>query len=255
MAMPACDQLEQLREKVRGIERQGVAGREVAVVQAPWGALPCGRLHEWLGVEGQAGADWAPPLCVMADLCGRTVQAVGGWTFWIGPAVWPHPAILTTPGPASSFRGGCPPALRPALIDRTLTVAATRPADILWAADLVARSPATAAVVLDASALDMPATRRLQLAAEAGGALVLACRPAAHAGRVSAAACRWRIDRCRDPADAPRWTVSLLRCKDASLVASARTADCVLEWNHATRSVSCPAAVADRPRQAGRRTA
>ena len=59
----------------------------------------------------------------------------------------------------------------------------------LWAIDL-ARCTAVAAVVADGSRL--AATRRLQLAAESGSALVLCARPPEEIDHLSAATTRWR---------------------------------------------------------------
>jgi len=116
----------------------------------------------------------------------------------------------------------------------------------LWAIDLAARCPAVAAVVADGSRLDMAATRRLQLAAEAGSALVLCARPPSEIDHLSAATTRWRV-RCALSADKiPRWNVELLRCKGMR-----PDGQWTVEWRSAQAQaqggVVVHAALADRP--------
>jgi protein ImuA len=74
------------------------------------------------------------------------------------------------------------------------------------------RCPALGGAVLMAGAgqgLDLTATRRLHLAAEAGGVFGLLLRPDGVAG-ASAARTRWHIAPLSST-DAPRWRLSLLR--------------------------------------------
>jgi protein ImuA len=65
--------------------------------------------------------------------------------------------------------------------------------------------------------LDLTATRRLQLAAETGGALGLLLRPDAASAEHTAAATRWRIGSLYADAaqglDDPRWKLELLRVR------------------------------------------
>ena len=83
----------------------------------------------------------------------------------------------------------------------------------LWAVDRAAGGPGVAVVVADGSRLDMAATRRLQLAAESGSALVLCARPPREIDHLSAATTRWRVRCASSPDKIPRWDVELLRCK------------------------------------------
>ena len=114
----------------------------------------------------------------------------------------------------------------------------------LWTIDLAARCPGVAAVVADGSGLDMAATRRLQLASEAGSALVLCARPPNEVDHLSAAATRWLV-RCAPATDkAPRWIVELLRCKGVQPESEVlRT----VEWKGAQGGVVVHAALVDRP--------
>lgn len=96
----------------------------------------------------------------------------------------------------------------------------------LWAIDLCLRAPSVAVVVADGRGLSMAASRRLQLAAEAGNTLALLARPAAERRTLSAAATRWHVHRTlvaeRD-ASRPRWMLELLRCKGRARGTAART--------------------------------
>ena len=75
------------------------------------------------------------------------------------------------------------------------------PRALVWAADRALRCAGSAVVVIDGRGLDLGTTRRLQLAAEAGGALALVARPASDARRPSVAASRWRVERATTTAD------------------------------------------------------
>ena len=108
----------------------------------------------------------------------------------------------------------------------------------LWTIDLAARCPAVAVVVADGSALDMAATRRIQLAAEAGSVPVFCARPPCEIKSLSAASTRWRVRCVPTTTDKnPRWIVKLLRCKGMQPE----------EWNRAQGGVVVPAALVCRP--------
>ena len=84
--------------------------------------------------------------------------------------------------------------------------------EALWAMEEALRCPALGGAVLMAGAgqgLDLTATRRLHLAAEAGGVFGLLLRPDGAAG-ASAARTRWHIAPLSSDA-APRWRLTLLR--------------------------------------------
>ena len=109
-------------------------------------------------------------------------------------------------------------------------VQARRPADGLWAMEESLRCPGVAGVLLAIPALDMTAARRLQLAAEAGGAMGLLLRSGDMSGTgaakpadtsesgATAALTRWRVDALAGTGGAhdlgdPRWRLDLLRCR------------------------------------------
>ena len=107
-----------------------------------------------------------------------------------------------------------PPGLIPfGLVSEKLILArAARWPEALWAMEEALRCPALGAAVLMAGSgqgLDLTATRRLHLAAEAGGVFGLLLRPDGAAG-ASAARTRWHIAPLASDA-APRWRLTLLR--------------------------------------------
>jgi protein ImuA len=107
-----------------------------------------------------------------------------------------------------------PPGLIPyGLAPESLILArAARWPEALWAMEEALRCPALGGAVLMAGAgqgLDLTATRRLHLAAEAGGVFGLLLRPDGAAG-ASAARTRWHIAPLASDA-APRWRLTLLR--------------------------------------------
>lgn len=194
-----------LRARIGRLERAGAAAAlarsqagvvhlsETLDAHLPDRGLPRAALHEILAAEPGAAAGFA------AVILGRA----GGTVLWIAreSEAWP-------PGLASY---GLSPA------DLVL-VRAPRPADGLWAMEEALRCPAVAGALLDAPDLDLTAARRLQLAAESGGALGLLLRPDTESPGPSAALTRWRVD-ARPGAGSPHnlgdpcWTLDLLRCR------------------------------------------
>jgi protein ImuA len=101
-----------------------------------------------------------------------------------------------------------------------LLVDGARDTDVLWATEEALRTDAVAAVVSEVEQIDLFAARRLQLAAETGGAACILLRPAEPVLEPSAAVTRWRV-RPR-PLVAPpgelgplAWTAELWRAKGA----------------------------------------
>lgn len=250
------------------------------------GGLARGVVHEWLGSFGGGDSGtrgerrrWAPPLAILVHLAWRALEAGDGGVrpvLWIGRRVWPYPHALVRDAAAPRFPGSLferaarrePPELELArvhgwkqdrrLLERSWLVDPPDAAGRLWAIDLAARCASVAALVADGSALSMAASRRLQLAAEAGGALVLLARPPWERGALSAAATRWCVQRVpnasggtralegvRDPARS-RFEVELVRRKGAS--GGFRF---VLEWDHAQGVVALPTELVDRSRAPG----
>ncbi len=103
------------------------------------------------------------------------------------------------------------------LLARSIFIKAQSREQRLWAMDLALRSPAVAALVGDASGLDLASTRRLQLAAEARGGFALLARPPDEQSQLSAAGSRWRVARLPSDSQYPRWQVQLLRAKPGAI--------------------------------------
>ncbi len=223
----------------------GAADRPV-----PPEALAVG-LHEWLAPE-EGGRAWLPPETVLADLAWRAIlndgdpapeSLTGDRVAWIGRRCWPYPPSLVRRDPTGDGDHR--------LLERSIFVDPRTRDELVWAADLALRCPGIAAVVADGSGLQMPASRRLRLAAVAGGTLGLLARPDRERRSLSTAHARWAIAPWRaprgagcgtmgaadvgggvDPAD-QAWMVELLRCKGVQpSIGSARR--WVVRREHAT---------------------
>ena len=117
------------------------------------------------------------------------------------------------------------PGLRLAGLDpaRLVTVRAHRDEDTLWVLEEALRCRNLAGALAEIDRLGLAQSRRLQLAAEAGGIGFLLRRPGAANGEglgASAAVTRWRIaalPSAAGPAPGvlgpPRWRLELLRCR------------------------------------------
>jgi hypothetical protein len=193
--------LKELREAIAAVE--GRAGR----TEPSDNPVLSPGVHEWF--LDWSGDTWAPPLGVLV----RVIRETAGHLFWIGRKCWPNPD-----------------ALGEALLRRSVFVDPPDDAERLWAIDQAARIPGV--VVADGSGLDMAASRRLQLACEAGGGLVLCARPAGDLRRLSAAMARWVVRHVPDP-DGPRWSVEMVRFKG--------------KWKHAGCGVVVHAALVGGP--------
>lgn len=193
-----------------------------------------------------------PPIAVcMGIAAGHSGDAgsertARGLIVWIGRRCWPYPPSLVNSGAGPSGETG--------LLERSVYVDPPTREDRLWAMDVALRSPAAAVVVADARGLSMAGSRRLQLAAEAGGAIGLLARPPDERGEISAAATRWLVSPgppdALDPAR-PTWTLRLLRRKGLRpMTEDAR--DWTVRLDDGTRLVSVDADAADRPAASAR---
>jgi hypothetical protein len=208
---------------------------------------------------------------------------------WIGRAIRPYPHLLLRGrapiGRFASSRQSTANARDRLLLERSLFIDPPDDGTRLWAIDLALRCNAVCAVIADGCGLSMAQTRRLQLAAEAGGALVLLARPPEEEAELSAAMTRWRITPAPSSTDRPRWSIELLRRKGARGGLNVTTAGMtraprppaiveepitdgsvhfrgpaagaeagmrhwLLEWNHVQGVIAVPADVVDRSREA-----
>lgn len=199
-----------LLEQIRAIEDR--ARRHTQGVRVGWreidgalgeGGLARGATHEWFGLANPACTRWLPPLLVL----GHVVRQAAGdasrasWVVWVGRKVWPSAHGVMHDEHGHSRR-----------LCRHVFVDPQSVADRVWAIDVALRVPGIV-VVGDATGFTMPATRRLQLAAEAGGALGLFARPMQERDELSAAATRWEVAAEPSPTARARWRVRLCRCK------------------------------------------
>jgi hypothetical protein len=160
---------------------------------------------------------------------------------WIGRGVWPYaPALVRACGEE--------------VLAQSLFAHASHPAARVWAADVVLRSRAAAAVIVDGTGFDLAATRRLQLAAESrgggggGGALCLVARPPEERAELSAATTRWLVRSAPSLTGRIRWTVELLRCKGTQPAPLMHTQPYwTLERNDAMRALAVVPNPLDRP--------
>jgi protein ImuA len=146
-----------------------------------------------------------------------------------------------------------PPGLARLRLDATrlLAVRVRRDTDTLWAMEEGLRCTGLAAVVGEVRMADLTASRRLQLAAEAGGIPALLLRPSSEIPEPSAAATRWRIaaapSRPRgwaaelgEPGPAC-WQATLFRCRGGA------PGSWLMEWDDETGDLALAAPVRDRP--------
>lgn len=176
----------------------------------PGNGLRRGGVHEWIGTCDPAPTRttdrrWSPAFTLLITIAHSVAaerQGAGRRLVWVGEQIWPYAPSLAR-GPS-----GCR-----VMLDHSLFVRSMTAADRLWTADMALRSRAPGAVIVDGSTFDLAATRRLQLAAEAGGVLCLLARPPWEQGVLSAATSRWRVSRAISPSVTGRWSVELLRCK------------------------------------------
>jgi hypothetical protein len=233
------------------------------------GGLRRGAVHEWFALNEIDSTDfsgrrswaksgpWFPPLAIFIHLAWRAVEEPD-WPFrrggivWIGERCRPNPRALIKRRHNPNV---CHDERDRSLLMRSLLIDPPDDASRLWAIDLALRSSAVAMVIADGSRLDMAATRRLQLAAEAGGSIALLARPPHEMDELSAAATRWAVrpdfgfQISNGRSQTPRWIVQLLRCKGVRPAAQSATAQArwALEWNGVQGSVHAFADVVDRP--------
>jgi protein ImuA len=200
-----------LQARIRRLERSGATAEAAAPVplcdaidrHLPGGGLARAGVHEVMATDPGAAAGF----------CALALARTEGTVLWIAaePDAWP-------PGLS---RFGLSPA-------RLVLVQARHPVDALWAMEEALRCPGVAGALLVQAEIDTTAARRLQLAAEAGGALGLLLRRDAEADTLrprgsgqaaSVALTRWRVGGLagtggsRHALGDPRWQLELLRCR------------------------------------------
>ncbi len=226
----------------------------------PWGGLARAGLHEIFGTRGNggdAGAADGFAAILLARLAAspasdrptsdRPVPAQSQRAIWVRGMDDADTAPLYLPGLAAF---GLDPA-------RLLVVRARNDAEVLWALEEGARSPALAAILGEVRAADFTASRRLQLAAASSGVSVLLRRAYSPTGRAgalpaSAALTRWRASPApggtgrlaggmgNDSVGPARWRIALMRCRGGG------PGEWLLEWHDATGDLAVVTASGDR---------
>ena len=183
----------------------------------PEGGLPLGCLHEIVGendpfnsVATGFGA------AILARISSRQEASSPARMVWIT-----RDDDLYAPGIAAY-------GLKP---ERLIVVSARRDSDILWAMEESLRCRSLAAVLGEIGDIDMVASRRLQLAAEASGVTALLLRSAGRRLGATASVTRWGLSAAPSrPIDGvpglglPRWRTRLLRCRGG------QPGEWLLEW-------------------------
>jgi protein ImuA len=231
--------LRELTDRIRAAEVHAPAAEGSHAVQTGWAsvdrALPehglrRGATHELLGcacdpTTARRMADWDPPLVLLTRLAAFAAGAEG-WTIWIGPRVWSRSASTTT-------------------LQRSLFVDPPDAGARDWALDAALRCPGLT-VVADGTGLDAAASRRIQLAAEAGGSVGLVARPPWDAGEITFAWTRWTVTHAPHAGESltSRWNIKLVRCKGMQRLDSHHW---TIERNTRGGVVALSPEVADRP--------
>ncbi|ODN68479.1 ImuA family protein [Methylobrevis pamukkalensis] len=235
-----------LRGQIARIEGRSRAARPVlafglAEVDArlPGGGLALGALHEVAG-GGNGAVDGAAAALFTAGIAARTK----GKVLWCITRSDLFAPALAQAGLAA---------------DRVIYVEAGDDRTALACMEEGLRHGGLGAVVGEVTRLSMTASRRLQLAAEATGALGLAIRrwhrqaDAANFAQPTAAVTRWRVSALPSPPlpvpglGRPRWRVELLRAR------AGETAEFELEACDGKGCLAVPARLADRPAETAAR--
>jgi len=231
-AAPRNPRLAQLAAQIHRLQSRG---------QAPPVHIPCGLAELDAALGGGFSAAAIHEL--IASEAGAAVRTValraaaraassGRWIIVIDPDRDLYPPAL----PAQ----GVP-------LDRLIVVRAPRTGDAVWVTEQVLRCRAVAAVVVPMRAIDAYISRRLQLAAEAGGTLGLILRREARGGATFAAS-RIHCEPRAGPNGTRHLRITLLKLRDGRL-----REPFVVEVPDAADSVSVHAAFADATRAARRR--
>ncbi|MEO1092215.1 MAG: hypothetical protein AAFX81_16430 [Pseudomonadota bacterium] len=215
-------------------DRSGVAAVATSGAPAiddhlPGGGLRLGALHEVTG-RGATG---------FATACaGRIAEVRPGLVVWCQHRRRVHDeGRLYGPGLGAFGLDGA----------RLLVVDAEDDGEGLWVLEEALRSTAVAVAVGEIDALDLFHTRRLQLAAEAGGGAGILLRPATPALLPSAAVTRWQVmPHTTAELGPPAWTAELWRVKGAV------PARFEVSFDEQTLRFAVVATLADRSFPAGR---
>lgn len=247
--------LSRLRRRIAALEGPalGDTGHNVisfglAAVDAhlPGGGLASGGVHEITDGTGTADGGNGSVTAFAAALAGRAQRLHRHPVVWIAPRIAQRESLYA---PGLAAFGLDPSAV---VVVRAPSHGRHGATPALWAMEDALRSPAVGTVCAEIDAVDLTASRRLQLAAEAGGVTAIALRPPQSRLAPTAAATRWLVAPAPSrPTEgyagvgAPRWRVDLQRCRGG------RPRHWLMEWDDASGAVAVVAALADRPVEPG----
>lgn len=210
-----------------GAKGHGVISFGLPAVDAhlPAGGLAGGCVHE---IAGGSVSNSGSATAFAAALAGRAQRLHRPPVVWIAPRIGQRESLY---GPGLAAFGLDPAAL---IVVRVPAHGRNGAAQALWAMEEALRTPAIGAVCAEIDAVDLTASRRLQLAAEAGDTFGLLLRGAGgSAVPPIASTTRWRVTAAPSgptwPASllgATRWRVDLLRARGG------RPHHWLLEWRH-----------------------
>ena len=239
------------REGNSGAGGDGVISFGLAAVDThlPAGGLAGGCVHEIADGSASSSKNGSGSATAFAAaLAGRAQRLQRPPVVWIAPRIDQRESLY---GPGLAAFGLDPAAL---IVVRVPAHGRNGAAQALWAMEEALRTPAIGAVCAEIDAVDLTASRRLQLAAEAGDTFGLLLRSAgSSAVPPIASTTRWRVTAAPSgptwPAallGATRWRVDLLRARGG------RPHHWLLEWHHdpdpeTTGSFALAAAPGDRP--------
>ena len=216
--------IEQLRARIAAIDKTGPGeeegygrpvlafGQPVIDAALPWSGLPLGCLHE---IVGQGTGGFAAASGFTCALLGRFGSGAGDHR--AGDPTATRAMVLWCLRIHEMREHGVPyaPGFAAFGLDpvRTVITRGRNDTDVLWAMEESLRTPGVAAVVGEADDVDFTHSRRLQLAAEAGGVTAFILRRGGDMP-ATAAVTRWRV------APVPgvgtgrsRWRLELQRCR------------------------------------------
>lgn len=243
--------MEDRRAKLAAARRQiapltdGPARTRLALGCAPIdarlkGGLDAGALHEVAAADHRASPAALGFLLALARIA--TARNAAGKH---GPLIWP------LAGRAGEFGSPYAPGLKALGLDPAgfVFLRCKRREDVLWAMEEALRLGGVGAVVgTRPRGMDLTASRRLQLAAEAAAIPIFLFRPHQD-DEASAAATRWRIAPQRAAQDGlgffdrPRWQAALER------VRGGRPGEWVVEFDHDALCLRLPAGLGSAARQ------
>lgn len=234
---PRRTNLQQLAELIRGVEYRGGASANRQPLRTGWTdiddtlhrlqgqpGLRRGAIHEWFATppsescpcrneRASQASGWVPPIAALTQLSWRALAAeqadrrTQAAVIWIGRSC--HPSVWSVTREAADIADRD----NRMLMQRSILVDPRGVKSRLWAIDLSLRCPAVAMVIADGRGLSMAATRRLQLAAEAGSSIALLARPQSDRKSLSAAATRWTVGTSPSANNRPCYSITLWRCK------------------------------------------